>query len=296
MSGPDLTGLLEVCTFPPAGTPVVCGLSGGADSTALVALARAAGCGVTAIHVHHGLRPEADTDADAARTICGQLGVPLRVERVTVEPGPNLEARARRARRAALGPGALTGHTLDDQAETVLLALLRGSGATGMSAMTPGPTKPILALRRYQTEQVCRTLGVRFVVDASNADRRFRRNRIRHEVLPLLADVAERDVVPLLARAAALLRDDDSYLDHLAGAIDATDAAALASAPTPLARRALRRWLTVDGYPPDAATVDRVLAVAAGRHRACDVGRGRRIERTGGRLVLVPATGAGVDR
>lgn len=275
--------LLRRCTFAPPGTEVACALSGGADSTALVALAVRAGLSVTAIHVDHGLRADARADARCAAETAEVLAVPFRCERIEIVDGPNLEARARAARAAVLPPGVLTGHTQDDQAETVLLALLRGSGARGLSAMTTGPTRPILALRRWETRTLCRTLGLRFVDDPSNDDPRFRRNRVRHELLPLLDDIAERDVVPLLARAASHLHDDEALLDALAGELDPTDAVALAGAPLPLAARAVRRWLD-DGYPPDAATVRRVLDVAAGRSIACDVGGGRRVLRRDQRL------------
>ncbi len=99
-------------------------------------------------------------------------------------------------------------------------------------------------------------------------------------------DLAERDLTPILARTADLLRDDDELLDRLADGIDPTDARALSAAALPLARRAVRRWLA-DDYPPDAATVARVLAVASGAARACDAGSGRRVERHQQRLVLV---------
>jgi tRNA(Ile)-lysidine synthase len=283
----DLSALLERCTFPAPGTEVVCGLSGGADSSALVALATASGCLVTAVHVHHGLRDCADHDADVAASTAATLGAAFSVVHARVDDGPNLEARARAARLDALGPGALTGHTADDQAETLLLALLRGSGASGLGAIAPGPTHPILALRRRDTEAVCAQLGLHVATDPSNRDPRFRRNRVRHELLPLLDDIAERDVTVLLDRTAELLRDDDRLLQQLAESIDPTDAAALVAAPRPLAARAIRRWLDRDGYPPDAAGIGRVLAVAAGDSAACEVaGRGR-IERRGGRLVLV---------
>lgn len=284
----DLSEFLGRCTFPPPGTPVVCGLSGGADSTALVALAVAAGCSVSAVHVHHGLRPSADDDAGIACTSAATLGVAVEIAHVDVADGPNLEARARTARQQALGPAALTGHTADDQAETLLLALLRGSGAAGLGAMTPGPTRPILALRRHDTVAICRQLGLAVATDPTNADPRFRRNRIRHELLPLLDDIAERDVAVLLTRTATLLRDDNDLLEKLAFAVDPTDAAALRSAPRPVASRAIRRWLERDGYPPDAATVARVLAVAAGQANACEVGRGVRVARRHGRLELFP--------
>lgn len=284
----DLSAFLARCTFPPPGTPVVCGLSGGADSTALVALAVAAGCSVSAVHVHHGLRPSADDDAEIARTSAATLGVAVEVARVDVADGPNLEARARAARQEALGPAALTGHTADDQAETLLLALLRGSGAAGLGAMAPGPTRPILALRRHDTEAVCRQLDLAVATDPTNADPRFRRNRIRHELLPLLDDIAERDVAVLLTRTAMLLRDDNELLEKLALTVDPTDAVALRSSPRPVASRAIRRWLERDGYPPDAATVARVLAVADGEANACEVGGGVRVERRRGRLELFP--------
>ncbi len=282
-----IADLLRRSTFPSAGTPVICGLSGGADSTALVRLAVAAGCDVTAVHVDHGLRASSAADAECARETAERLGLVFRVERVALVDGANLEARARVARQVALGPDAMTGHTADDQAETLLLALLRGSGASGLSAMTPGPTKPILALRRAETVGLCRAEGLRYVDDATNTDPRFRRNRVRHEILPLMADVADRDVAAILARTADLLRDDDTLLEQLAADLDPTDAPALRDAPRPLARRAIRRWLERGGYPPDAATVSRVLDVAAGTSRGCDVGAGRRVTRHQQRLVLV---------
>ena len=292
MSGADrlLDELLARCTFPPAPAAITVALSGGPDSSALLALARHAHLDVTAVHVHHGLRPDADDDAATAERIADRLGAAFRCVRVEVDDGPNLEARARRARRSALGTDAATGHTADDQAETVLLALLRGSGSSGLGAMRPGADHPILALRRTDTRAVCDALDLRPVFDASNDDPRFRRNRVRSEVLPLLNDVAERDVAPLLVRAADLLRDEADLLDELAASIDPTDATALSAAPTPLSRRAIRRWLTVEGYPPDAHAVARVLDVARGHAEACEISGGRRVQRSQQRLSLFPPT------
>ena len=139
-----------------------------------------------------------------------------------VEPGANLEARARAARTAALPDGVLTGHTADDQAETVILRLLRGSGSGGLSAMTPGPTHPILGLRRSETEQVCVEIGIEPVRDGSNEVLDMWRNRVRHELLPLASEIAHRDLTPILTRTADLLRDDDRLLDALA-AVDRPD-------------------------------------------------------------------------
>jgi tRNA(Ile)-lysidine synthase len=288
LNGRMLDSLLARCTFPPSGTAVVCGLSGGADSAALVALAVEAGCDVTAVHVDHGLRDSSPDDALVAGRIAERFQVAFELVAIDLDDGPNLEARARAARREALGADAMTGHTADDQAETLLLALLRGSGAAGLGAIEPGPRHPILALRRSETVELCRRLGLDVAHDPTNDDPRFRRNRIRHELLPLLDDIAERDVSVLLHRTADLLRDDNRLLEDLATGVDPTDVDQLLAAPGPLAARAIRRWLERDGYPPDAAGVARVLAVATGASAACELTGGLRIERQGRRLVLFP--------
>jgi tRNA(Ile)-lysidine synthase len=273
--------------LPPAGTAVSCAFSGGTDSTALVALARHAGLVVTAHHVDHGIRPESGVDATRAASIAAHLDVDFVVHEVCVDAGPNLEARARAARRSVLPNDSLTGHTADDQAETVLLRLLRGSGSTGLGGITPGPIHPILALRRTETAAVCRMIGVEPVHDRSNDRPDVWRNRVRAEALPLLSDIAGRDLVPILVRSATTLRDESTFLDELADAIDPTDARAVAGAPVVLARRTLRRWLTQHGYPPDAAAIDRVLAVARGESVACELPGGRRVGRSLGRLSVV---------
>jgi tRNA(Ile)-lysidine synthase len=286
-----LDALLARCSFPEPGTPIDCAFSGGPDSTALIALAHHHGCRVTAHHVDHGIRPESADEARRARSIGVSIGVPVEIHEVTVDPGPNLEARARAARRAVLPPGAATGHTADDQAETLLIRLLRGSGSSGLGGMRPGPTHPILALRRADTAEVCALVGVTPVHDRSNDERDAWRNRIRAELLPLAAGIAGRDVTPILTRTADLLRDDGDHLDGLASAIDPGDARALADAPPALARRALRRWLTVDGYPPDAAAIERVLGVARGEGVACELPGGRRVERSGQRFRIIDPAG-----
>jgi tRNA(Ile)-lysidine synthase len=259
-------------------------VSGGADSLALLVLACAAGCRVTAVHVDHGLRPESAVEADLVAAVAERCGAAFRAERAAVEPGPNLEARARDARFGVLPADVLTGHTADDQAETVLLNLLRGAGLDGLTGMGPG-RHPIIGLRRAETRALCAELGLTPAHDPSNDDVAFRRNRVRHELLPLLDDVAQRDVAAVLARQADLLREEAALLDALAEAIDPTDARALAAAPAPLARRAVRMWLR-QGHPPPASAVERVLAVARGEATATDVGGGRRVTRTGQRLRL----------
>ncbi len=280
--------LLPRCTFPPPGASVTLAVSGGADSLTLLVLAAAAGLAptATAVHVDHGLRTGSAAEASVVAAAAERLGVAFRSERCEVADGPNLEARARTARYATLPAGALTGHTADDQAETVLLNLLRGAGLDGLAGMRRD-RRPILGLRRSETRAVCRAEGLTPVADPTNTDPAHRRNRVRAELLPLLDAIAERDVAPIVARQADLLRDEAALLDGLAAALDPTDARSLAAAPTVLARRALRRWLA-DGeeHPPDAATVERALAVARGEARAADVGSGRRLARTTGVLRL----------
>jgi tRNA(Ile)-lysidine synthase len=290
-AGVAVTELLARCEFPATGTKVACAVSGGADSLALLVLAVEAGCEVTAIHVDHGLRPGSAAEADVVRRAAERFSARFRAVAVTVAPGPNVEARARAARYAALPPDALTGHTADDQAETVLLNLLRGAGLDGLAGMAPG-RRPLRRLRRRETRDLCAALGLEPVADPTNDDPAFRRNRVRHELLPLLDAIAQRDVVPVIARQADGARADAAVLDELAAALDPTDARALAAAPEALARRAVRAWLRESGpggperHPPDAAATERVLAVARGEAVACELAGGWRVARSRGRLRL----------
>ena len=256
-----------------------------------MALALHHGCAVTAHHVDHGIRTGSADEADSARSIAEQLGATFELHALNVPAGPNLEARARAARKSVLPPGVLTGHTADDQAETLIIRLLRGSGSAGLAAMTPGPTHPILSLRHTDTEAVCADLGIAPVRDDSNEVPDVWRNRVRHDLLPLATRIASRDLTPILTRTADLLRDDDRFLDELATSIEPTDAKAIAAADPVLARRALRRWLTIDGYPPDAAGIERVLGVARGEATACELPGGRRVERSNQRFRIISPDG-----
>jgi len=280
---PLVTDLLSRCTFPTSGTGVDCAVSGGADSVTLLVLACAANLNVTAWHVDHGLRENSHTEAELVAQLAKQLGAHFEARTVSVEQGANTEARAREARYGVMPQGVMTGHTADDQAETVLINLLRGSGTRGLAGMQPTAQRPLLHIRRSETEALCSALGISVFNDPSNDDERFQRNRIRHEVLPLLESLAKRDLVPVLMRQSDLLRDDDDLLNELADALDPTDAVALANAPIALSRRAIRLWLT---HPlvPDSATVERVLEVARGNTLACDIGLGRQVRRSQQRL------------
>jgi tRNA(Ile)-lysidine synthase len=284
-----ISELLSRCTFPPGGAPLACAVSGGADSLALLVLAVGAGCAVTAVHVDHGLRPGGETEAEVVLGAAARFGARFESHRVSLVAGPNLEARARTARFAVLPADVATGHTMDDQAETILVNLLRGAGADGLAGMEPGPRHPILGLRRRETHALCAAAGLEPVRDESNDDPAFVRNRIRHELLPLAGAIAGRDLVPVLARQAAILADEADLLDGLAAVIDPGDAEALGAAPAPLARRATRRWLRGPApHPPDLAAVERVLAVARGQLGATDVAPGTRVRRRRGALSSEP--------
>ncbi|MBS1838192.1 MAG: tRNA lysidine(34) synthetase TilS [Actinobacteria bacterium] len=283
---PVVSGLLRRCTFPPADTAVTCAVSGGADSSALVVLAVAAGLEVTAVHVDHAIRSGSAAEALLVAELAGRLGVGFRAVRAPVSPGPGLEARARTVRHGAVGPDALFGHTADDQAETVLLRMLRGTGTTGLSAMRT-ERHPLLALRRSETVELCEHLGLEVLRDPSNDSPAFTRNRVRHEVIPLLDDVAGRDVVPLLSRLARIAAEQSDLIEELARPLDPTDAAALAAAPRSLASAAVRRWWrerSGEALAPDEHAIERVLEVAAGTAVACDVLGGWRVLRSRGRL------------
>lgn len=283
---PLVNELLTKCTFAPSNTTIHCAVSGGADSVALLVLAAAHCPDVTAWHVDHGLREGSANEAQIVLDIAIALGAKFESRTVVVETGSNLEARAREARFAVLPTDVSTGHTADDQAETVLVNLLRGAGMRGMSGMQNGPSHPILQLRRSDTVALCDALGIAVFHDPSNDDDRFQRNRIRHEVLPLLQSISQRDVISVISRQAELLRDDDALLDELASALDPTDAKAISAAPQALARRALRMWLA-HPYPPDLATVERVLCVARGETPGCDIGGGRQVKRSQQRLKII---------
>ena len=199
-------------------------LSGGADSLALTSAA-AAIRPTTALVVDHGLQSGSGGVAETARRQALALGcVDARVLRVTVSGPGGPEGRARRARYDALdgardGMPVLFAHTLDDQAETVLLGLGRGSGArsiAGMRVSDPPWHRPLLGIRRADTEAVCSELGIDPWDDPHNRDRRFTRVRLRSEILPLLEDALGGGVAEALARTAAALREDNDSLDAFA--------------------------------------------------------------------------------
>ncbi len=279
----DAGALLGACHFPPAGTAVDLAVSGGPDSVGLLLLGVDAGLAVTVHHVDHHLRETSGLDAGFVEALGAQFGVDVVVHDVRVAPGANLEARARAQRRAVLPPGAMTGHTMDDLAETVLLNLLRGAGVDGLSPMVNDPTKPLRDVRRRDLHAMVADRGITARYDETNDSPAFWRNRVRHELLPLAGAIAERDVVPIIARQAELVYDERHWLDELAHderGLDEVDCRELRDWP----RARLRRWLRArlrdaEDHPPSAAEVERAIRVVVGDAAAAELAGGRRLSR-----------------
>jgi tRNA(Ile)-lysidine synthase len=277
--------LLARALAPLDGLPLVVGFSGGLDSTVLLhalAARRARYAGLRALHVDHGLHAASADWAAHCRRAGMAFGVPVEVIRVQVEPrGDGPEAAARRARHAAfaahLQPGEVLvlAHHRDDQAETVLLRLLRGASSEGLGAMAtarafgPGSLRrPLLDLTRAQLHAQALSAGLRWIDDPSNASQAFDRNHLRGAILPALrarwpqADAALATSARLLAEDAALLAEETARrLDTLARVNGALDVDGLLALPAAWRARALRLWCARAGLPaPPAAAHARIDA------------------------------------
>ncbi|MGL4318796.1 MAG: tRNA lysidine(34) synthetase TilS [Pseudomonas sp.] len=259
-------------------------LSGGLDSTVLLHLLvrlsrRQALPPLSAMHIHHGLQAAADAWPQHCSQLCAELGVPLQVEHVQVDSGASLERAAREARYAAfarqLGEGELllTGQHRDDQAETLLLRLLRGAGVRGLAGMPVQRAlgrgrllRPLLKVSRAELEAYAREHALRWVEDPSNSDTRLARNFLRSEVLPGLAPHWPQAALNL-ARSAGHLREAQELLDELArqdlaaaGAasdftwlgLSSLELAPLLSLSDARQRNALRHWLAAFTTLPDS--------------------------------------------
>jgi tRNA(Ile)-lysidine synthase len=285
MTGPDpavAAVRLAVRTVLPSDGPVFVACSGGADSLALAAAlafeAPRAGIAGGLITIDHGLQPGSAAQAGRVAAIGYELGLdPVHLIRVDIDsarPG-GLEAAARSARYAALDAAAaggtvLLGHTLDDQAETVLLGLGRGSGPrsiAGMRSVAGHYRRPLLGLRRATTVAACAALGLTPWDDPHNADPRFQRVRLRTEVLPLLEDVLQGGVAEALARTADLLQADLDALDRAASVHFGTGAQLavddVAGLDPAIRSRVLRDWLHAHGVAPGDLTGVHLAAVEA---------------------------------
>lgn len=248
--------------YPIGEKPWCVALSGGSDSLALTAVC-AQMRPTTALIVDHGLQEGSAAVADTARRDALDLGcVEAPVLQVEVGRLGGPEAAARTARYAALrevsaGAPVLLGHTLDDQAETVLLGLGRGSGPRSLAGMRPHQPpwcRPLLSVRRAVAHAACDELGLSPWQDPHNADRRYTRARLRLDLLPLLEDVLGGGVAEALARTASALREDCDALDDLANAeldvaaaAEGLDVRRLIELPDALRRRVIRGWLLAGG-------------------------------------------------
>jgi len=275
----------------PAGSRVVCACSGGPDSAALLGcLARLAAelrFQVHAASVDHGLRPEAASDVQLAAEQAKRVAVPFHALRICVEPGPSLQARAREQRYAVLKQLAeqlgadriATGHTQDDQAETVLARVLRGAGIRGLAAIRPqrddGVVRPLIDCRRAAVHDFARACFGTFASDRSNLDPRFERVRIRSHVLPVL-EAEDRAVARHLAQLADDARDCMELVDALAEELlaaamsdaETLEISALVRQPATLRKAVLRRFVDrsagVDIGRAELTQLDHVLCSDGG--------------------------------
>jgi len=326
-----LLGRLRARSFAPRSILLV-GFSGGVDSLALAAalgrVASVAGVEPLLAHVDHGLRPESRTEQDRAERLAARLGLPFRrlalpVHPAAAHPGVGIEEAARRERYRALAAlcretGAIAlvlGHQRDDQAETVLLHLLRGAGLAGARGMAEwsersvpwwdaaadrvaiGVWRPLLEESRNDLAAYVAGRGLAPIPDPTNDDREFRRNLVRHAVLPRLEEVFP-GAAAALARYGRLVGADDDALDAWAhrvlakgaAADGSLDLAALEDEPAAVARRTIRAWLAAASRGTLDATAERVEALLGRATRRAggriEVGDGWTVVVTAGRLRL----------
>ena len=298
-----------------AGDLVLVSVSGGPDSVCLVSalwyLRRLLKIRLEVFHFDHRLRPGSAADAAYVRTLARRLGLPFHLRTAADAParGESIEAWATAARgraadevRAEVGARLVAeGHTLDDQAETVLLNLIRGGGLEAVAGIRPGgggstPVQPLIDVEREEVEAFCRALHLRPRHDPTNRDPRHLRNAIRLRVLPTIERATLREVRRPIARSADLLREDGAELHDAAvramrrvasGSGDAVrlHAERLRALPKPVASRVIRLALQRNAAPEDGITwtrdaVDAVLDLARGRPgRRRDLGSGLKASR-----------------
>ena len=308
--------------IPPHGR-VLAALSGGADSVALTLLlgelaAEAGFVLAGVVHLNHRLREAADADERFCRELADSLALPIDVERADVGLAArrgrvSIEDAGHRERYAFFGRAAVrlgaervaTGHHRDDQGETCLMRLIRGAGPDGLAGIRPRAgcvVRPLLHVSRAELRDYLAGRGQPFRDDETNRDTAFTRNRVRHELIPLLEARFSPSIANVLARTAEIVRADSEWMEAAADEVGpavldlgeqeaSVDAAALARQPPAIARRLARRVLEhVAGRPTEFDPVQRFLAVAAepdGDLREADF-PGCRVEWRGPRLVVRP--------
>lgn len=311
-------------TLLPPGSRVLVGVSGGADSVALLhilhALQAELGIELAAAHFHHGIRAEADGDEQFVRELCRKLGVPLYFGRADVpalarESGMSMEVAAREARHAFFretmaseGFNRLAlAHHQGDQAETVLLRLVRGAGTHGLGAMAPmeasGIVRPLLCVGREDILRYCRENSLSWREDRTNEDTTIPRNWVRHELLPLIRQTLNPSVEETLCRTAELLRRDEDYLDSearralesmkvRAGGGVSVNISAVAGLHPALRSRALRLLIAKAGLVTDVelSNIEEVEALLAEgmSGKRIDLGRGFTALREGETISVTP--------
>ena len=293
--------------------PVIA-LSGGADSASLAYLMAQRGQGGRAVHVNHGLAASGRLE-QAARAVADRTSTPLVVLETEIPAGASFEGQARERRyRALIGslqPGEilLTAHTLDDQAETVLMNLLRGAGPAGLAGIPPRTghvARPMLQVSRAQTRELAGLGGLPYEDDPSNLDPGMRRNAIRLEVIPELAGRFNPRLVEALARSASFLQSDEQYLSSEAASLPVVESGStlalpigsLQAVPRSVADRAIRGCLSRlrPPYGGTAAEMAAIWEVAERRRRATVVGTGLEVAHEGPLLVFRPSgDGSGAE-
>jgi len=313
------------------GETVVAGVSGGADSVALgEVLRRRGGCSLRVAHVHHGLRADADADAEFVADLTRRWGVPLDLERIDTpalarSTGAGLEEAARRGRYDALRAVAVragaavvaVAHHADDQVETVLHRIVRGTHLRGLAGMPPQRplgdgvrlVRPLLWARRRQIEDFCRSAGLQWRTDHTNLQTDFTRNFLRHELLPLLRRRLNLRADEAVLRLASAARQTEDALDALAQRLlhracrkrsphqIVLRLAPLRKAPAPVAATAIRAALAEINAPEQDLSNQRyadLLALLEGKAAAVDLPGGIRAERRGTDLRLT-APGSDAD-
>jgi len=270
--------------------------SGGPDSLALAAAAifegKRANIKIAVVIINHNLQKGSAEVAEKTAKLVGKLGADL-VEVISVTVNKNktgLEAAAREARYLALDDFArrnkavvtMLGHTLDDQAETVLLGLARGSGTKSLSGMAESSSdgkylRPLLSIRRESTVGFCRDTGIKYWVDPQNSDTKFSRVKVRKKVLPVLEKELGPGVSEALSRTAQILQEDASYLDQQAEKLFkkivqvlateiVIDADALAKAPVALGNRVVLKALSLLSVEPSRVAIEAVTKLATNWH------------------------------
>lgn len=278
------------------GGRVLVAVSGGADSVALlhamVSISRSMCLQLSVAHLNHRIRGRAaDEDARFVRKLARGLELPCvigmsDIPRIAREKGVSLEMAAREERYRFLGNAArrvgadvvATAHTADDQAETILLRLVRGAGVTGLGGIRYkadinglAVIRPMLDLRKIDATSFLKGIGVAWREDASNCDVEFQRNMVRHEIMPVLEARLNPGVRKALLQAGRLLRDENEWLEMLTsrilkectpvGRVGLLLVRALSRHPVGARRRVLRHWMVANGVPPDLLDFDAVARV-----------------------------------